>query len=342
MRANELQGDVLAVETHSGRAWGLLILPALVVPAVSLFLYPDAPARFGLILVALIGVAALALVLGGFQYRFLRHGVEVRTLGFRLRTIPKQAIVSYSIESWNLARGYGIRGIGNTRAYVWGNKVVHIKTTNGDVYLGHRDPEKIVRDLNQVTGFATGDRIAAGAAIEPASPRKDLMTNGWHKALIALMWLFLVSTAFNYWRAWDQLPTRVAVHFDANWQPNGYTSREGALYLGLGIMAFLLVLFTVGALIADAQKPTAFWPMLIFFYAVLGVCWYGNNSIIHFNLKEKKSSVVGRGAPSSSLRPLQGQGGDFEFRVNFPTLSQTTRRGWGTLDDNLGFTERYS
>ncbi len=342
MRTNELQGDVLAVETHSGRAWALLILPALVVPAVSLFLYPDAPARVGLIIVALIGAAALALVFSGFQYRFLRHGVEVRTLGFRLRAIPRQSIVSYSIETWSLPRGYGIRGIGSTRAYVWGNKVVHIKTTTGDIFLGHRDPERIIRDLNQVTGRATSNEIAPAAAILYQPAPRDSMTNGLHKALIAAMWLFLVSTAFNYWRAWDQLPTRVAVHFDANWQPNGYTSREGALYLGLGIMAFLLVLFTVGALIADAQKPTAFWPMLIFFYAVLGVCWYGNNSIIHFNLKEKNSPVVGRGAPSSSLRPLQGQGGDFEFRVNIPTLSQTTRQGWGTLDDNLGFTERYS
>ena len=284
MRANELQSDVLAVETHSGRVWSLLVLPALIVPALLASLYPTAPARFSLIVLALVGAAALALVLGGFQYRFLRHGVEVRTLGIRLRAIPKQAIVSYSIEAWGMPRGYGIRGVGNTRAYVWGNKVVHIKTTNGDIYLGHSDPETIIRDLNQVTGLGTAANIAPGAAIEPGSPRKDAMRNGWHKAWIGLMWLFLVSTALNYWRAWDQLPARMAVHFDANWQPNGYTSREGALYLGLGIMAFLLVLFTVGALIAHAQKPSAFWPMLIFFCAVLGFCWYGNYSIIRFNL----------------------------------------------------------
>ncbi len=155
MRANGLQGDVLAEETHSGRVWSLLILPALIGPAVSVAFYPTAPARLALLAVAVIGVGALALVLSGFQYRFLRHGVEIRTLGFRLRTIPKQAIVSYSIESWGLPRGYGIRGIGNARAYVWGNKVVHIKTTNGEVYLGHSDPERIIRDLDQVTGFVT-------------------------------------------------------------------------------------------------------------------------------------------------------------------------------------------
>jgi hypothetical protein len=155
MASDVLQGDLLAEETHSGRVWSLLILPALIVPAISATFYPRVPGRYALVLVAVIGIGALAMMVSGFQYRFLRHGVEVRTLGFTLRKIPKQAIVSYSIESWGLPRGYGIRGVGNTRAYVWGNKVVHIKTTNGEVYLGHSDPEKIIRDLNQVTGFVT-------------------------------------------------------------------------------------------------------------------------------------------------------------------------------------------
>ena len=287
MTPNNLQGDVLAVETHSGRAWALAILPALIVPAILLFVYPSEPAKFALIVVALVGAGAVALVLGGFEYRFLRRGVEVRTLGFRLRAIPKQTILSYSIESWNLARGYGIRGIGNTRAYVWCNQVVHIKTTNGDIYLGHRDPERIIHDLNEVTGFAAADNAAQATVNRSDLPARNSTGSNWSKALIPLMWLFLVSTAFNYWRNWDQLPSRMAIHFDANWQPNGYSSREGALYLGLGILAFLLVLFTVGALIAHAQKPSAFWPMLIFFYAVLGVCWYGNNSIINFNLNSR-------------------------------------------------------
>ncbi len=76
-------------------------------------------------------------------------------LGFSLRTIPKDQIVSYSIEPWSLLRGYGIRGIGRTRAYVWCNRVVHIRTQGGEIYLGHNDPERIVRDLDLVTGCVT-------------------------------------------------------------------------------------------------------------------------------------------------------------------------------------------
>lgn len=160
MRGMEMElaapgNDLLAEETHTGRMWTLLMLPMLIVPAISVALFPMTPARWGLIVVAVVGVGVLVMTWSGFQYRFLRHGVEIRTCGFHLRSIPKQAIVSYSIESWGLPRGYGIRGVGRSRAYVWGNKVVHIRTTNGEVYLGHNDPERIVRDLDQVTGFVS-------------------------------------------------------------------------------------------------------------------------------------------------------------------------------------------
>jgi hypothetical protein len=155
MGSNTSQTDLLAEEMHTGRIWCVLILPALIAPAISVVFFPTTPARWALIAIGVIGLGVLAMMWSGFQYRFLRHGVEIRTLGFHLRSIPKQAIVSYSIESWGLPRGYGIRGIGNSRAYVWGNKVVHIRTTNGEVFLGHSDPDRIVRDLDQITGFVS-------------------------------------------------------------------------------------------------------------------------------------------------------------------------------------------
>ena len=143
-------GETLAVETHASRIWCVVILIALLAPALSVALIPSRTPHFALGLVAVVGLGALAMAWSGFQYRFLRHGIEIRMLGFRLRSIPRSAIVSYSIEPWAFVRGYGIRGIGSTRAYVWCNKVVHIKTSNGEVYLGHTDPERIVRDLDQV------------------------------------------------------------------------------------------------------------------------------------------------------------------------------------------------
>ena len=146
------QDDGLAEETHSGRSWSLIILLALIGPMIGVALVPSTVGRWAVALVGVIAIGTFAMSWSGFQYRFLRHGVEVRMLGFRLRSIPKQSIVSYSIEPWAFIRGYGIRGIGSSRAYVWCNKVVHIKTTNGEIFLGHNDPERIVRDLNMVTG----------------------------------------------------------------------------------------------------------------------------------------------------------------------------------------------
>ena len=150
---NALAGAMLAEETHSGRIWALVLLAAVLGPALSVIFYPTGPARFALVVVGVVGVGACSMAWSGFQYRFLADGVEIFTLGFRLRTIPKQQILSYSIEPWAWPRGYGIRGIGNRRAYVWGSKVVHIRTTSGEVFLGHADPARIVRDLDRVTGF---------------------------------------------------------------------------------------------------------------------------------------------------------------------------------------------
>src|SRR6202140_182059 len=146
------QDDVLAEETHSGRSWSLIILLALIGPMIGVALVPSTAGRWPVALVGVIAIGTFAMSWSGFRYRFLRQGVEIRMLGFRLRSIPRQSIVSYSIEPWAFIRGYGIRGIGSSRAYVWCNQVVHIKTSNGEIFLGHNDPERIVCDLNLVTG----------------------------------------------------------------------------------------------------------------------------------------------------------------------------------------------
>lgn len=128
------------------------------------------------------------------------------------------------------------------------------------------------------------------------------MIRDWYKILVASMWAALPVSALEYWQAWDQLPKRMAVHFDANWQPNGYTSREGALQLGLGIMAVMLVIFTVATLVSRALKPTSSWPVLVISYVVLGFLWYGNHSIVEFNLNARPahSELVGPSSPVAS------------------------------------------
>lgn len=148
------EGETLTVETHAGRAWSVVILMAMLAPVVTTAFIRGA-VRIPLLVLVGVGGFAFAMAWAGFQYRFMQHGLDIRMLGLRLRSIPRSAIVSYAIEPWAFIRGYGIRGIGNSRAYVWSNKVVHIKTTHGDVYLGHNDPARIVRDLDRMMGVTT-------------------------------------------------------------------------------------------------------------------------------------------------------------------------------------------
>jgi len=144
----------VAEETHDSRVWALVFLILAVVELWILASIHVPGAQIGLGLVCLLFVLIALQAWTGFQYRFTSAGVEISTLGFRLQSIPLGAIRHYSIGKWNALRGYGIRGIGGTRAYVWGNRVVHITTDHGDVFLGHNDPARLVRDLDAIKGFA--------------------------------------------------------------------------------------------------------------------------------------------------------------------------------------------
>jgi len=144
----------VAEETHGSPTWALvfLILALVELWIVARIHVPGAQIGLGItcLLFAVIALQAWT----GFQYRFTSSGVEISTLGLRLQSIPLDAIRHYSVVKWNALRGYGIRGIGGTRAYVWGNRVLHIATDRGDIFLGHNDPARLVRDLDAIKGFA--------------------------------------------------------------------------------------------------------------------------------------------------------------------------------------------
>jgi len=114
---------------------------------------------------------------------------------------------------------------------------------------------------------------------------------------VGLTWLALPLTLLNYWRAWDRLPARVAVHFDINWQPNGYTSREGSLMLALGTTAFMLLIFTIACYATRSAAVSSFakWSMVAVFYVALGFVYYINNWIVDRNLSGRQ------GGPRSEL-----------------------------------------
>jgi len=106
---------------------------------------------------------------------------------------------------------------------------------------------------------------------------------------IWLLWLALPLTWSRFRQVWDQLPARMATHFDFNWQPNGWMTRETAFWFALGLTAFLLVVFTViSYLIARAPGPELIrWAMLGFSYAVVGFVYAINSWVVQYNLTHK-------------------------------------------------------
>ncbi len=104
--------------------------------------------------------------------------------------------------------------------------------------------------------------------------------------LTAMMWLALPLTALRYWQVWDELPARMATHFGANGQPNGWMPREVSFYLALGVTAFTLVAFTAIAYAIQKQNAPNAWStaMLGFFSLVFGFLSYVNDSVLEHNL----------------------------------------------------------
>jgi hypothetical protein len=140
----------IAQEVHGSKLWAAVFLIPLVIELGVMQAIPLASVRLGFGLLAVLFVVFATQAWTGFQYRFAGSGVEISTLGFRLRSIPCEQITEYRQKNWNPMGGYGIRGVGSKRAYVWGNNGVLIKTSDGEVFLGHSDPGRIIRDLDAI------------------------------------------------------------------------------------------------------------------------------------------------------------------------------------------------
>jgi hypothetical protein len=148
------EAQTLAEETHGSPLFaGVFLLIGLVEFSVAIAI-PQTSVRMATMLLGALMLLIAAHAWSGFRYRFTPSGLEISTLGFRLRSITRDQIGRYGIEKWTVLRGYGIRGVGNTRAYVWGNQVVHITTLEGEVFLGHNDPARLVRDLDMMKQYA--------------------------------------------------------------------------------------------------------------------------------------------------------------------------------------------
>ncbi len=155
-RANAHGGGLIAEFTHNSPTMAavfVVIVVGLMLVGVTLNLKGPA---FGIpMVVGVIMLACAAWALSGFTYRITTAGVEVRSFGMPFRFIPASDIQSFEARTCNPLTdfgGWGIRGIGKMRAYIWGGKrCVHIRTNAGDeIYLGLAEADRMVRELEQM------------------------------------------------------------------------------------------------------------------------------------------------------------------------------------------------
>src|SRR3954454_2441218 len=98
------------------------------------------------------------------------------------------------------------------------------------------------------------------------------MTRRWWQGLIALLWAVLPAIRFQYSQAWDSLPARMATHFGLDGQPNGWMSREGAMWFMLALVFFLLI--TATAILGRVRQPDATaYALMAMFYVVMIVIY---------------------------------------------------------------------
>jgi uncharacterized membrane protein len=81
------------------------------------------------------------------------------------------------------------------------------------------------------------------------------MDSKLYRTMAALLWLALPLTAFQFWTVWNELPSRMASHFGAAGQPNGWMARETLVIFSLVLLTFLLATFTFA--LTRVRKPDA-------------------------------------------------------------------------------------
>lgn len=149
-------GERIAQEVHSSPLMAsMFAVIAVVMIASTGLMHATGAVRGILVTVGLILLGCAIWAYTGFIYRITTAGLEIRMFGLPIRFIPAVDIQSLRAEDCNPLTdfgGWGIRGIGKMRAYIWGgNRCVHVHTHTGDeIYLGLRDADRMVQELEKM------------------------------------------------------------------------------------------------------------------------------------------------------------------------------------------------
>ena len=74
-------------------------------------------------------------------------GLRVLGLGRLLARVPRTEVLAWEVRPVRPLRdfgGWGIRGGGTARAFIWsGRRALRLLTTTGTIWLGHDDPDRL-------------------------------------------------------------------------------------------------------------------------------------------------------------------------------------------------------
>jgi hypothetical protein len=97
-----------------------------------------------------------------------------------------------------------------------------------------------------------------------------------------------ISTAYillSNWQNWNQLPARMAVHFNMYGRPNGYMTKESNLFLMLGIIAVLTVInFIIGFAWTNRRASGKFNAFVVIYAGLCAIFAWSNHILLEFNL----------------------------------------------------------
>jgi Protein of unknown function (DUF1648) len=153
------RGRLLAEETQRAPLAALLFTILAGLFLIIALKLPPSPIWLRILLYAVTALMlwVISQAWGGFHYRVTSTGVDVRTGGIRICSIPKATIQDYriaQIDPLGDFGGWGIRMLPGKRAFIWhGHEAVRIRTPQRTVYLGHDQPERLVKDLDVMMKF---------------------------------------------------------------------------------------------------------------------------------------------------------------------------------------------
>src|SRR5581483_4565210 len=122
-----------------------------------------------------------------------------------------------------------------------------------------------------------------------ASERQEASTA--FRVASALIWIFVPLNALVLALAWNQLPGRLATHFDFNNQPNGWMPREGAFAFFL-IFAAMMAAIATWTLSRVTRPDLSAWALAGLFYVIAGTLLWAENAVIAYNVSGKPVNVA--------------------------------------------------